>query len=232
MNLRGGWIFLSLGLLRQLLVCLFWLLSLSCLPGPVVSLFCLQAEQGLSLPVSALSLLSQQVISLPLCSNFSSSHLAFKNTSRVVQECSICPLGLEEELFNCPVPCPAPGFPRPLRVKSWFSGPLQTRSHWLRESCYFVLRTGMSLLLLGSPEANHSEGVWSCPGSERTLQRLRLLAASLPTQAYLRPGLLSIPGLTLPGAWAKPSRHRLTEVERQGDLQNFERNLTDSHKSQ
>ena len=32
------------------------------LPGPVVSLFCLWAERGLSLPVSALSLLSQQVI--------------------------------------------------------------------------------------------------------------------------------------------------------------------------
>ena len=32
------------------------------LPGPVVRLFCLQAEQGLSLPVNALSLLGQQVI--------------------------------------------------------------------------------------------------------------------------------------------------------------------------
>lgn len=32
------------------------------LPGPVLSLFCLQAEQGLSLPVNALSLLGQQVI--------------------------------------------------------------------------------------------------------------------------------------------------------------------------
>lgn len=88
MNLRGGWIFLSLGLLRQLLVCLFWLLSVSRLPGPVVSLFCLQAEQGLSLPVSALSLLSQQVISPPLSAAISPLPTLLSNThpglSRIV----------------------------------------------------------------------------------------------------------------------------------------------------
>lgn len=206
MNLRRGWIFLSLGLLRQLLVCLFWLLSVSCLPGPVVSLFCLQAEQGLSLPVSALSLLSQQVIRpSSLCNNFSSFHLAFKYISRVVQDCPHCPLGLEAGFFNFPFSCGEPGFQRPLWGRR--AGLIQTRSYWLHESCYFVLRSGMSLLLLGTPEANHSEGFWSCPVWERTLQSLCLLAACLPTQPYLLPGPYSIAWLTLPEAWAKLSSH-------------------------
>lgn len=80
-------------------------------------------------------------------------------------------------------------------------GLTQARSYWLSESCYFVLRTGMSLLLLGTPEANHSEGVWSCPVWERTLRSLCLLAACLPTQPCTSClGLPSIPWLTLPGA--------------------------------
>lgn len=44
-----------------------------------------------------------------------------------------------------------------------FPGLTLARSHWLCESWYFVLRPCRSLLLLGTPEANHSEGVCSSP---------------------------------------------------------------------
>lgn len=51
----------------------------------VVNLFCLWAEQGLSLPVTALLLLSEQV-SNSLLAPFSCSFFAFKNPSRDVWE--------------------------------------------------------------------------------------------------------------------------------------------------
>ena len=133
----------------------------------IVSLFCLQAEQGLSLPVPALALLSQQVISSPLCRSPPLALLSNAYISRVVQgrpiclvESSIAYSAGSRKTFSHSFWLWATWLSEASeREESCFPGLTQARSYWLSESCYFVLRTGMSLLLLGTPEANHSEGV-------------------------------------------------------------------------
>lgn len=211
---------LSAGLLRPLLVCPFLLLSVLSF-----SLFCLRAEQGLSLPVRALSLLSQQVISSPLCRSPPLALLSNAYISRAAQECPICLL--ESSIaYSAGSRKTSHSFwlwvtwlSEASERESCFPGFTQARSYWLSESCYFVLRTGMSLLLLGTPEANHSEGVWSCPVWERTLQSLCLPAAFLPHNlvppAWDFPAFPGSPSLGL----SKTSHQELTEVEGRGDWQ-------------
>lgn len=217
MTLWQGRVFLGVGLLGQRLVCLFGLPG-SCLPGPHRQFILPSGWTGrLS---SRWCFVTAPSTSYQLSSHSSSPHPhphpASQYTPRVVQQQPICPLessvaysagwGTTFSLF---FQSWGKGVFRGLwEGETGSQGLMQARSYWLSESCYFVLRTGMSLLLLGTPEANHSEGVWSCPVWERALRSLCLPAACLPTQPCtpIPPplGLPSIPWLTLPGVEQKP----------------------------